>query len=73
MLKVAFKVNGGMGTLLVRANFIQYFYNKYAEICQIDVFGHNTASLNEGIFSDNNCYDSVYLGSQWRDSFPLTM
>lgn len=69
MLKVVFKVNGGMGTLLVRANFIQYFYNKYSDICQIDVFGHNSASVNEGIFSDNNCYDSVYLGSQWRDEF----
>ena len=45
MLKVVFKVNGGMGTLLVRANFIQYFYNKYSDICQIDVGPKSTTDL----------------------------
>lgn len=67
MLNIAFRVNGGMGTVLVRANFIQYFYNRFSNICRIDIYGHNNEEVNAGIFSNNNCYDSVFTSSKWSD------
>lgn len=67
MLNVAFRVNGGMGTVLVRANFIQYFYNRFSNICRIDIYGHNSEEVNSGIFSNNNCYDSVFTSNKWSE------
>lgn len=66
-VKIAFRINGGMGTVLVRANFVQYFYNKFCENISIDIFGHADPKVNSMIFSGNNCYDGLFNADEWRD------
>ena len=59
-ISIAFIVNGGMGTVIVRANFIQYFYNEFNDIADITIYGHDNHIINSGIFSNNNCYNTLY-------------
>lgn len=68
MIKAAFRVNGGMGTLIVRANFLQYLYNKFSNICSFDVFGHQNSEVNNLVFAGNNCYDNLFTANQWNDA-----
>lgn len=37
-LKVAFRLNGGMGTFIIEMNFIQHFFDKFSDKVDISVF-----------------------------------
>lgn len=68
-IKVAFKVNGGFGTVIVRANFINYFFNKFRKYCHISIFGHSNDNINNAIFKNQDFCDVYYNSNQYRNEY----
>lgn len=51
VIKIAIKVNGGFGTVLVRANYIHCLYEYLDdEDIHIYAYGHKSSSMNDAIF-----------------------
>ena len=46
---ICFKINGGVGTVLARFNFVKCFYDKFKDKVIIDIYGHASQEINEGI------------------------
>ena len=52
-IKIAIKVNGGFGTVLVRANYIHCLYTYLADSnIKLYVYGHKSSSMNDAIFKN---------------------
>lgn len=45
--KVAFRLNGGMGTFIMEMNFVQYFYDKFSDSVDISVFSFSEKTSYE--------------------------
>ncbi len=45
-LKVAFRLNGGMGTYIIEMNFIQYFFDAFSNLVDISVFSFSEEMSN---------------------------
>ncbi len=40
--RVAFRLNGGMGTFIIEMNFIQHLYDKFSDLLEVSVFSFST-------------------------------
>ncbi len=67
-VNVLAKINGGFGTVLVRANYIYCFYRYLAETqncVSIDVIGHKSKEMNDAIFKGLECVSNYYPECEW--------
>ncbi len=65
-IKIAVKVNGGFGTILVRANFLHCLYEYLGgENVQITVFGHKSQKMNDAIFQGQKSIYAYYPEEDW--------
>lgn len=70
-LKIAVQVNGGLGTLLVRANYLHCLFEYLDdENAQITVFGHRSQSINDAVFSGQPWLYACY-SEDARESFKV--
>lgn len=60
-LNIAFRTNGGMGNVLICANYIKYFAEKIVnKHFRLDVFGHPSMEITNAIFHNQQYIDNVY-------------
>lgn len=68
-IKIAVKVNGGFGTILVRANFLHCLYEYLGEDdVRITAFGHRSQTMNDAIFKGQPSIYSYYPENEWANS-----
>jgi len=67
-LKIAVKVNGGFGTVLIRANYLfcLYQYLDCSETIKIYAFGHKSAEINDAIFEGQPSIFWYGSENEWR-------
>lgn len=54
-ITVAFRINGGLGTHLIQANYLKCFYDKFSQYpIKITVFGHSSEQINDALFQGQN-------------------
>ena len=69
VLYIAFRTNGGFGNVLIHANFIKQFREKFSNPnINITVFGHPIKEMTEAIFKEQNFVDSYYNYTDLKDS-----
>lgn len=60
-LVIAFRTNGGFGNVLIHANFIKCFYEKFRNHnLNVVVFGHPSSEINEAIFDKQDFVTAYY-------------
>ena len=65
-IKILIKVQGGFGTVLIRANYVYCLYQYLDdERIQIDVIGHKSDEMNDAIFSGVTGISAYYPEDCW--------
>lgn len=64
---ICFKINGGVGTVLARFNFVKCFYDKFKDKVIIDIYGHASQEINEGIVQGYSFFKNVYPSYVYKD------
>ena len=67
-IKMAVKVNGGFGTLLVRMNFL-YCLNEYIDNSRLKIYayGHRNSEMNDAVFKDQDSIYRYYPEIKWSN------
>lgn len=69
-INVGFLLRGGLGDMVVAANYIYKFRQKYDdEILRIDVFSHNSFNSTKIILYSGNVIDNLYSEEGFEDRF----
>jgi ADP-heptose:LPS heptosyltransferase len=66
MINTAILINGGFGTVLVRANFMKYFISRFSKILRIDIYGHPSNDVNRAIFGNGENFNSIKSKNCWN-------
>lgn len=66
-IKIAVKVNGGFGTVLVRANYL-YCLKKYLNDCETEIYAyaHKIPEINDAIFRGSDVFTAYYEEEAFR-------
>lgn len=60
-VKIAFRLNGNLGSILIRTNFVKKFVSLFdRKNVEITVYGHPKAEINKAIFCGLDFIDKVY-------------
>ncbi len=65
-LRVAFKLNGGMGTFIIEMNFIKYFYDKFSDLVEISVFAFKNP-VNEEVFGEQYFVTEYHSRGEFKE------
>ncbi|MCR4694731.1 MAG: hypothetical protein K5773_05380 [Pseudobutyrivibrio sp.] len=68
-IRILIKVNGGFGTVLVRANYIYCLYDYLSADSEvsIDVVAHKSKAMNDAIFQGLDCINHYFPEQQWDE------
>lgn len=72
-LRVAFRLNGGIGTYVTEVNFIQYVYDAFPGLLDITVYGDNSETVNNGLLRGQYFISSYFPRSLFHTDYDLTV